>query len=153
MNQPIPPLNLPDFPLQKDDFTSWRMNLMRELDAWTSQVERVMNTGAIQGLGAPIASATAISPTHCIHHVTGTAAIEDINVPYVRGQVSVADTSLRKAPMHTGPLYLIKDAAWTLVDSATAGTGTANIATVPTSYPVGNVVALIFDGLLWYPVT
>lgn len=81
-------------------------------------------------LGPNIASATTISPTFQAHHVTGTAAIDTITVPW---------------PGFTGPIWLFADGAWTW-------TTNGNIQTSGTT-TTGNQVPVIFyfDGSKWQP--
>ena len=73
-------------------------------------------------VGSPLASAATISPVRGIHHVTGTAAISNITIPW---------------DGFSGTLFLIADGAWSL-DTA----GNINAALTASA---GNIIALTFD--------
>ncbi len=89
----------------------------------------VNTTGFLaQSVGANVASATTITPTAQIFHVTGTTAIATINLPWTG---------------FTGELRLIPDAAFT---TTTAG----NIALASTAV-INKVLTMTFDGTKWYP--
>lgn len=78
-------------------------------------------------VGPVLASAATIAPTFAIHHVSGTATITTITVPWTG---------------FTGPITLVPDAAWSL---ATGG----NIASAYTA--IANSPVLVeFDGVSWY---
>jgi hypothetical protein len=79
-----------------------------------------------QSIGGSVASASTITPTGPIFHVTGTAAIATINLPYVG---------------FTGSLDVTADAAWT---TTLAG----NIATAISAY-VGQNIRFTYDGTKW----
>lgn len=98
----------------------------RQLAQWAQDVSNTVND---QQIGQAIASASTISPSYPIHHVTGTATIQTINMP---------------AGM-TGPLHLIPDGVWAL---GTSG----NIAKASTAV-VGQVMHLHYDPTTskWYP--
>ena len=85
-----------------------------------------INPGGVN-VGPNIASAASISPTHRVHHITGTAAITTIVLPYVG---------------FTGKLTFIADAAFTM---ATGG----NIAAAITAV-ANKSYEFVFDGTLWY---
>ena len=78
--------------------------------------------------GANVASATTITPTAMIFHVTGTTTIATLNVPYASW---------------TGQLFLIPDGLW----STTTG---GNIALGSTAV-VNKVLVMTYDGTFWYP--
>jgi len=96
------------------------------MNEWCRNVSHNANT---EHVGPGLASATTISPSHPVHHVTGTAAIQTISLP----------------PGMTGPLRIIPDAAFTL---GTSG----NIAKATTAI-VGQVLILTYDPetTKWYP--
>ena len=158
MNRPIPLLQLPDPPLGTDPaIREWKMKVVQEVEGWTQEVQSLLNSGSIQGVGATINLNSAsdplvkeisgtdvtISPTHCIHHVTGTNALKNIMVPFFRGVETYGSSTLKEFPLHTGPLYLIRDAAWSVV-------ATGNITTAPT-LTTNNVLCLVYDGANWHP--
>lgn len=78
--------------------------------------------------GANVASATTITPTGQIFHVTGTTAVATINLPYTG---------------FTGTITLIPDAAFT---TTTAG----NIGLASTAV-IGKALHFTYDGTKWYP--
>ena len=78
--------------------------------------------------GTAVASATTITASNKIFHVTGTAAIATINPPPLIDQAEI---------------YLIPDGAFT---TTTGG----NIAKASTAV-VGVVLQMFWDGSLWYP--
>lgn len=55
-----------------------------------------------QNIGADLASATAISPTHEVHVLTGTAAIDTINLPWPNFSGRLVLISLAAASVTTG---------------------------------------------------
>lgn len=77
--------------------------------------------------GTAVASASTITPTGVMFHVSGTATIATINLPYTG---------------FTGKLIIIADAAW---NTSTSG----NIATVVNAVP-GQVYEFSYDGTKWY---
>jgi hypothetical protein len=81
-----------------------------------------------QVVGAAVASATTITLTGGIQHVTGTTPIQTINLPRVG---------------FTGCVKLIPDAVWTLT---TGG----NIALASTAV-VSRVMEVCYDGTSWFP--
>lgn len=87
------------------------------------------NTPGGSVFGAPLASAATIAPTHKVHHVTGTTAIDTITKPWAG---------------FVGPLYLITDAACSFT---TAG----NIKKAQTCV-AGYVYMLLYDNVeaKWY---
>lgn len=93
---------------------------------WGSKVG--INPGGVPKVGAVLASAATIAPTHPIHHISGTAEITTITLPWTG---------------FIGEITLIADAAFTL---ATGG----NIAVALTAV-ANQAVDLVFDGTLWYP--
>jgi len=78
--------------------------------------------------GAAVASATTITPTGMIFHVTGTTAIATINLPFTG---------------FTGTITIIPDGAFT---TTTAG----NIALASTAV-VSKALTMTYDGTKWYP--
>lgn len=133
---PQPP-TVPGTLAMSSDFRAW---LKRAVEQFSADLVRSLNTdltkvhdqinNAVQGVGPNLASATTISPTHPLHHVTGTAAITTITPP----------------PGFSGPIWLIADGTWTL---ATGG----NIAAAVTAVD-RLAVQLVYDPQtsLWYPV-
>lgn len=79
-------------------------------------------------VGTALTSAATISPTEAIHHVTGTANVSTINVPYTG---------------FTGKISFIPDGAFTW---DTAG----NIALAGTAV-VNRLLEFVYDGTSWYP--
>jgi hypothetical protein len=81
-------------------------------------------------VGADLASATTITPTHGIHRVSGTTAIETITVPYTG---------------YSGTICLIATGAWSMTTAgniAKAVTMVASEAIMLTYHP---------DAAKWYP--
>ena len=77
--------------------------------------------------GSILASASTIAPTAAIHHVSGSAAIGTITIPYTG---------------FVGTITLIPDGAWTWTVGGNIGTtGTATI---------GRPVQFTYDGTLWW---
>lgn len=98
----------------------------------TEEQNRFGNVGSFLNsiVGPDIASAATIAPTSRCHHVTGTAAIVNITVPYAGFQ---------------GEVILIADGIWTWTAAGNIGVlGTAT---------AGNGVAVrfFFDGNKWWP--
>ena len=92
-------------------------------------------TGVLQkynGVAAPVAAATTITPTGQYFHITGTTATATINLP--------------STDFLEGTIFVIADAVWTWT---TAG----NIAALGTVTTAGSMVAFFWDGAkqLWYP--
>ena len=126
MNQSIASLFLPTLPTGKT-LRAYDRELNQKLRTWADSVNSQVNT-QVQGVGANLPSATTITLTNYIHHVTGAQAIQNIIAP----------------SGFTGTVALIADGAWSLI---TGG----NIATSLTATP-GTVEQVTFDGTLWYPV-
>jgi trimeric autotransporter adhesin len=80
-------------------------------------------------VGSAVASATTITPTGMIFHVTGTTAIATINLPYAT---------------FTGSITIIPDGAFT-----TTTTG-GNIALASTAV-LSRAIIFTYDGSKWYP--
>jgi len=121
------PVALPHLPVfYRRTIEAWQHDLYQVLTAFFNELTANVN-GEVQGVGAVLASAAELKPTHAIHHVSGTTAISKITVPLG----------------FTGPLWLIPDGAWTLT---TGG----NIALASTATP-SRLMTVCFDGLLWYP--
>lgn len=92
-------------------------------------------TGVLQkynGVNAPVAAATTITPSGQYFHITGTTATATINLP--------------STDFLEGSIYVIADAVWTWT---TAG----NIAVAGTVTTAGSMVTFFWDGAkqLWYP--
>lgn len=82
-------------------------------------------------VGADLASAATITPTHKIHRVTGTAAIVNITVPY---------------PGFAGTIILIPTAIWTWTAAGNiSNAGTVTAATTPVQFTYNPVTAK------WHP--
>lgn len=81
-----------------------------------------------QPVGGAVASAATITPTGPVFHVTGTAAISTINLPYAT---------------FTGSITLIPDGLWT--------TGTGGNIALGSSAVVSRVMTMTYDGTKWYP--
>lgn len=159
MNFPLPPLNLPQVPLPPKNATDtqalsewfrsvlqpWQKRLQQSLKEWSRPVVDLGNL-SVQGVGATLASAATITPTHSIHHVSGTTTIEKIDLPYMEGVDSVGGAA-RLVPIHTGPIFLIPDGLW---DTGVVAPPDGNIA-IATTAVVNQVLVMVFDGELWYP--
>lgn len=78
-------------------------------------------------VGTPVASAATITPTGPVFHITGTAAISTINLPYVG---------------FTGTLRVIADGAWTTTTSGNIGSQIIAVA--------NQEYAFTYDGTKWY---
>lgn len=96
----------------------------------TELTERFSGYGGLQNkiVGAILASAATIAPTHKVHHISGTAAIATISVPWDGFQ---------------GEIILIPDAIFTW-------TAAGNIALAGTAV-VNKAIIMTFDGLKWIP--
>ncbi len=79
-------------------------------------------------VGAILASADTIAPTHGIHHISGTDSIETITVPYTG---------------FVGRITFIFDS------TASFATG-GNIASAVTGV-ANQACDMVYDGVLWYP--
>lgn len=95
--------------------------------------------GALAGINPPggfrgpaLASSATISPTHPIHHVTGTESITTI-VPPFTGFV--------------GEIRLIADGAFTMTTGGTSGSAIGTAVTAVAN----QALAMLFDGSTWYP--
>lgn len=84
-------------------------------------------------VGSNVASASTITPSGQIFHVTGTAAIDNISVP--------------QSGNFTGSITIIPDGAFT---TTTAGSGNSKIAKATTAV-VGQALTMTTDGSMWYP--
>lgn len=102
---------------------------VQENGAWSNPGGAMDPTDKV---GAILASAATITPTHPIHHISGTTEITKITLPWER---------------FVGKLTLIPDAAFTL---ATGGTGPGAIGKAATAV-AGKAMDLYYDGALWYP--
>lgn len=96
------------------------------LDPLLSSIIDQVNS-QVQSVGLALPSAPTIIPTNPVHHVSGTAAVDTINVPAA----------------FSGPLFLIPDDAWTFV---TGG----NIGKAATAIP-GQAMTVVYDFNLWWP--
>lgn len=83
-------------------------------------------------LGPNIASSATVTPTAPLHHVTGTASITTIALPYTG---------------FVGAITFIADGAWTMTTGGTAGT---DISTVVTAVS-GQALDMVYDGTIWNP--
>ncbi len=86
-------------------------------------------------VGKPIASASTISPSSLIHHVTGGADIININPPHAG---------------FIGAITLIFDGPGS--PTFTAGFGNISLPLGRIFLQVGLAITLTFDGTLWYPI-
>lgn len=111
-----------------DKVVNFCRDLIRVQTSQLTDIHAQLNS-QVQGVGKDIASAKVIQVDSPIHHVTGSAAIDTINVPL----------------QFSGPVWLVSDGAFTLT---TAG----NIAAAVTAV-VGHFVQLVYDPnmKLWYP--
>ena len=100
------------------------------LNQYLTQVAQTVNTG-ISEFGAVLPSAATIKFTSSLHHISGSAAIDTIQVP---------------PNFAGGPLWLVADGTWTLV----TGGNIAHSA----SPAVGQCVCVVYDPVLklHYPV-
>lgn len=87
--------------------------------------------GRSVGVSAPVAAATAITPTGGVFHVTGTTTFSTINLPlnFVEGSIKI------------------------IFDGVASWGTTGNIAAVGTPTTAGSFVEFLYDGekALWYP--
>lgn len=79
-------------------------------------------------LGAVLTSGATITPTSTFHHVSGTATINTITVPY---------------PGFVGPITLFPNGVWAL--------GTSGNIAVASTAVVNKPLFVTFDGTAWYP--
>jgi hypothetical protein len=79
-------------------------------------------------VGPILASASSVTITHPIHHVSGAAALDTLVPPF---------------PGFIGEVTLIPDGAFTTV-------ATGNIGAAATAV-VGRAISMVFDGTKWYP--
>jgi hypothetical protein len=79
-------------------------------------------------IGAVLVAAPTIKVHAQFHHVAGTAAIKDIIAP---------------SGFTGGAIHLIPDGLWTTVTGGNIGVATTAV--------VGKVLALIFDGAMYWP--
>jgi hypothetical protein len=111
--------------------TSWRTPARTNSDeAFAS----VTSTGVVSAsyfkssMGAVVASAGTITPTGAIFHITGTTAINTINLP---------------ATDFTGCIRAVPDGAFTLGIAGNVGLASTAV--------VGKTLELCYDGTKWYP--
>jgi hypothetical protein len=148
MNSPLKTVNLPDAPpdyptsptiapsfsnlvQQVVKLTKWARDFTLKGKGTLGDMTTQLNT-QVQGIGQPLASANTITVSSAIHHVTGSAMINQIN-PAGNG--------------FSGPIWLIADGGFTL------GTG-GNIALARGPFNVGQSVQLVYDPAIgsgtWY---
>ena len=140
MNQQIPVINLPNPPL-KDAAKSFgdHGKAIHSLMGWSGEHHRAVRrtfqgiraqlNSQVQGVGPALASATTITPSSAIHHVTGSATISTINAP----------------SGFSGPAWLISDAGFSLT---TGG----NISRAVGPFAAGQLVMVVYDPATatWY---
>lgn len=98
-------------------------------------VEGVYTVGYYSGSkGANVSSATTISPSGMIFHVTGTTTIQTINLPYADGSAN----------------YNFRGSITIIPDGIFATTTGGNIAIASTAV-VGKALIMTWDGTSWYP--
>jgi len=123
--------------------------LIRWLRRFSADVIGQLNS-QVQGVGDVLDSGgtnVTLKPTHAIHHVGDTGSIQYIQPPTEQYGVESDETTVRNVSSFTGPLFLIPDGAWTLVDT---GTGVGRILKNSTAVE-GQVMVLVFDGEAWAP--
>lgn len=122
----------------------YRKQLHETLDAQFREILEQVNS-QVQGVGDDIASAATIRPTHSIHRVSGSAAIDTIAPPNAQRGLDSDYVTTRLVSSFTGPVILIptSGSSWTL---ATGG----NIALAATSADFKALIC-VFDGASWYP--
>jgi hypothetical protein len=128
MNSPLPLIQLPPVTtLETPEILQiWAMNLNRTLAEFINRATFQLNS-QVQGVGAILASASTLKPTHAIHKVSGTSLIQSILAP----------------PGFTGPLFLIPTAGW--------GWGTSGNIALSGTAMAGRLLTLVYDGTRWFP--
>lgn len=121
----------------------YRKQLHETLDAQFREILEQINS-QVQGVGEDIVAAATIRPTHSIHRVSGSAAIDTIAPPNAQRGVDELYAE-RLVSSFTGPVILIPSSgsSWTLT---TGG----NIALAATSADFKALIC-VFDGENWYP--
>ena len=133
MNKVIPPINLPIVRMEHLRPPMRGLNYLRDFTrAIKDHIDKLTTAAntATQGVGPAIASATTISVSNAMHHITGTNTINTIT----------------PSPGFSGGIDLIADGAFSL---GTAG----NIAIAKGPFGVGESVRLVWDDIqqMWYP--
>lgn len=117
--------------------------VLEYVDQTTREAVDQLNT-QVQGIGPDIVSDTTVQVTHAIHRVSGSAAIDTIELPAeARGLAD--ETTTRSVTSFTGPLWLISSvgSTWTIATG-----GNIKAAASPAA---GHHVALVYDGENWWP--
>lgn len=83
-------------------------------------------------VGPVLASSATVTPTHPIHHVSGTESVTTIPPPFTG---------------FVGTLTLIADAAFTMATGGTSGSAIGTAVTMVAS----QAIDLVYDGTTWYP--
>lgn len=145
MNRPLPldpalpkPVSVPGSLKLSSELRTWlgrafegfQQDLIKALQNDLRAVHEVINSGT-QGVGDVLVADTTLILTHPIHHVSGSAVIQNI-IPQ---------------PGFSGPVWLIADGVWSLTVVAPPD---GNIASAKTAV-VGTAMMLVFDMELWYP--
>lgn len=124
---------------------NYDQELQRALKESLQDIINQLNS-QVQGTGADIVAAENIRVTNAIHHVTGSATIRTIELPFEQiGMASISSiTRNRKQTGFTGPIWLVSQGGFSL------GTG-GNISAAKTTSP-GDCVNLVYCGQQWHPV-
>lgn len=124
MNRSLGFLSFPHLP--KKDRRPFDDHLVDELRQHDHDIIAQLNS-QVQSVGAVLKSAATLSLTNPIHHVSGTAAIKNIEAP----------------DGFTGPAWLIPDGAWSTVTGGNIGLASVAV--------IGRALMVVFDGDTWWP--